>query len=40
MQKKFKNKDFQMACKDAVSFVYNAHDNQQKQKDEVSTKSI
>lgn len=31
MQKKFNNKDFQTACKDAVSFAYNAHNNQQKQ---------
>lgn len=33
MQKIFNNKDFLIASKDAVSFVYNAHNNQQKQKD-------
>lgn len=29
MQKRFNNKDFLIACKDAISFVYNAHINQQ-----------
>lgn len=33
MQKRFNNKDFLVACKDAISFVYNVHKNQQKQKD-------